>query len=56
MYARSKTAYTTMVEKPDAVDPQAQSHDQDPSGAKARSWPTHCEDLNQTLSEKDLAS
>ena len=53
VYSRSKTIYTTMVEKPDAVDPQAQATIKtlaDESAKLAQSL----QDLNQALSNKDL--
>jgi len=53
VYSRSKATYTTMVEKPDAVDPQAQSTIKslaDESAQLAQSL----SQLNDTLSNKDL--
>src|SRR3984885_4816284 len=53
VYSRSKTIYTTMVEKPDAVDPQAQATIKtlaDESATLTQSL----QDLNQALSNKAL--
>jgi methyl-accepting chemotaxis protein len=53
VHSRSKATYTAMVEKPDAVNPEAQSTIKnlaDESAQLTRSL----EDLNNTLSNKDL--
>ena len=55
VYSRSKTIYTAMVEKPDAIDPQAQVTIKaltEQSGKLTQSLL----DLNDTLSNKDLPS
>jgi methyl-accepting chemotaxis protein len=53
VYSRSKTIYTTMVEKPDAVDPQAQATIKTLADESAR-LAQSLHDLNQALSNKDL--
>ena len=53
VYSRSKTIYTTMVEKPDAVDPQAQATIKTLADESAR-LAQSLQDLNQALSNKDL--
>ena len=53
VYSRSKTIYAGMVEKPDTVDPQAQTTIKDLVDESANL--THSlEDLNNTLSNKEL--
>src|ERR1700689_3501444 len=52
VYSRSKTTYTTMVEKPDAADLQAIKSLADESAKLAQSL----QDLNTTLSSKDLVA
>lgn len=52
VYSRSKTTYTTMVEKPDAADPQAIKSLAEESAKLAQSL----QDLNTTLSSKDLVA
>ena len=52
VYSRSKTIYTTMVEKPDAADPQAIKSLAEESAKLAQSL----QDLNTTLSSKDLVA
>src|SRR5579859_7074196 len=52
-YARSKSIYTTMVEKPDAVDPQAQATIKTLAGESA-GVAQSLDDFNQALSNKDL--
>jgi methyl-accepting chemotaxis protein len=53
VYSRSKTTYTAMVEKPDAVDPQAQNTIKSLAEESAR-LAQSLQDLNDTLSNKDL--
>jgi methyl-accepting chemotaxis protein len=53
VYSRSKTTYTTMVEKPDAVDPQAQATIKALADESAR-LAQSLQDLNQALSNKAL--
>ena len=53
VYSRSKTIYTTMVEKPDAVDPQAQATIKTLADESAR-LAQSLQDLNQALSNKAL--
>ncbi len=53
VYSRSKTIYTAMVEKPDAVDPQAQATIKSLADDSAKLTQS-LEDLNNTLSNKDL--
>jgi methyl-accepting chemotaxis protein len=55
VYGRSKTTYTAMVEKPDAVDPQAQATIKNLAEESAQ-LAQSLQDLNQTLSEKNLAA
>jgi methyl-accepting chemotaxis protein len=52
VYSRSKTTYATMVEKPDAADPQAIKSLAEESAKLAQSL----QDLNTTLSSKDLVA
>ena len=52
VYSRSKTTYTTMVEKPDAADPQAIRSVAEESAKLGQSL----QELNTTLSSKDLAA
>jgi methyl-accepting chemotaxis protein len=52
VYSRSRTTYTTMVEKPDAADPQAIKSLADDSAKLAQSL----QELNTTLSSKDLVA
>ena len=52
VYSRSKTTYTTMVEKPDAADPGAIKSLAGESATLAQSL----QDLNTTLSSKDLVA
>jgi methyl-accepting chemotaxis protein len=53
VYTRSKTIYTTMVEKPDAVDPQAQATIKTVADESAR-LAQSLDDLNHGLSNKGL--
>jgi methyl-accepting chemotaxis protein len=53
VYSRSKTTYTTMAEKPDAVDPQAQATMKSLADESAR-LAQSLQDLNQALSNKAL--
>jgi methyl-accepting chemotaxis protein len=53
VYSRSKTTYTTMVEKPDAVDPQSQATIRTLAEESA-SLAQALQDLNQALSNKAL--
>ena len=53
VYSRSKTIYTAMVEKPDAVDPQAQVTIKALADESAKLTQS-LQDLNDTLSNKDL--
>jgi methyl-accepting chemotaxis protein len=53
VYTRSKATYTLMVEKPDAVDAQAQATIKDVAAESAR-LAQSLTDLNDTLSNKDL--
>jgi methyl-accepting chemotaxis protein len=53
VYSRSKATYTAMVEKPDAVDPQAQATIKNLADESARLTQS-LEDLNTTLSNKEL--
>jgi len=52
VYSRSKTTYTTMVEKPDAADPQAIKSLAEETAKLAQSL----QDLNTTLTSKDLVA
>jgi methyl-accepting chemotaxis protein len=53
VYSRSKTTYTAMAEKPDAVDPQAQATIKTLAGESTR-LAQSLQDLNQALSNRDL--
>jgi methyl-accepting chemotaxis protein len=53
VYSRSKATYTAMVEKPDAVDPQAQATIKNLADESAK-LSESLQDLNDTLSNKDL--
>ena len=53
VYSRSKSTYTTMVEKPDAIDPQAQATIKTLADESAR-LAQSLQDLNQALSNKAL--
>ena len=54
VYARSKTIYTTMVEKPDAVDPQAQATIKTLADESAR-FAQSLQDLNHAPQQQGFA-